>query len=121
MKTNWQGLWYQGEGTGLYKSKALGKNQILELLESNSKYTRFFVRHNPFWKEGRNTPRFQFKFSKQTGGDVLAEDVFENEKYEELYNDAARMLRHLLADLSYGDMDQVDFSIHEFLAHWGMH
>jgi hypothetical protein len=73
-KQQYNGLWYNGNGW--YNSYAFSKKALAELLENGGK-KRLIVRHNKYWKEGSNTPRFVFAFVDAD----KAENIIENAPY----------------------------------------
>ncbi|MBW5900678.1 hypothetical protein [Staphylococcus haemolyticus] len=58
-RTEWIGLWYQGEGSGIYTSKHYKKKDFINLLSQDKRPgLRIVLTFNKYWKEGRNTPKF---------------------------------------------------------------
>ncbi|MCH4336057.1 hypothetical protein [Staphylococcus haemolyticus] len=58
-RTEWIGLWYQGEGSGIYTSKHYKKKDFIDLLSQDKRPgLRIVLSFNKYWKDGRNTPKF---------------------------------------------------------------
>lgn len=120
--TNWEGVWYQEEGSNLYRSKAISKKKLRELVDSEGRNARILIRHNPYWNKTNNTPRYQFKIINASDEAKVIEDDEINYKqlYEELRVDSARMMQAVLGDIQYEDYSQAENTAYDFLQHWGM-
>jgi hypothetical protein len=71
-KRKYEGLWYNSRGW--YCSKSFRKRDIEELLKGGIN-KRLVVRHNKYWKEGSNTPRFVFAFVDADKSQKLIEEL----------------------------------------------
>lgn len=120
MKTNWEGLWYHGEGAKIYKSKAFSNKEIREMTHQDRKHTRILVRHNPYWKSDSNTPRYQFCFSDKTSTDALVKELEEEINFYDFKEDTIRIMRMTIEDLRSGDYSQAEKNILDYFEHWNM-
>lgn len=118
----YEGLWYNGNN--LYKSKAFTKKSLRDFLENNKmKKVRLLVKHNKYWNETNNTPRYQFTLTDATESEI-ENDFTEKEEVENelttLREDTERIMRYLLNDLASEDYSQAENTIYDYLQHWGM-
>lgn len=108
----WKGLWYQPE----YKYYN-GQSFNLEELSEN-KNAKVIVRHNPYWNKTNNTPRYQYKVVPLDY--EIDDDNQQRLSFNEVLEDAARIINLMISDIEYGDYSQAKSTGYDFLEHWGV-
>lgn len=96
--TKWSGLWYNGHS--IYAGQVIKKADI-------PKFTRIILRHNKYWTEDSNRPRFVYTFadSNEYRNMVTRLEEQENDVGDEEYirlDTAIRIAREMLSDMQYG-------------------
>ena len=100
MKTKWEGLWYNGHG--VYSGKTIKKSDI-------PTYARLIIRHNKYWNEENNHPRFVYCFAS---GDEFKVLTLESEDYHNIIDELENKIKDLeeQIDKMY-TYDQVQYAI----------
>lgn len=105
MRTEWQGLWYQNEGSNLYKSVTFTKKHLEEILkETKGNKVRFLLKHNKYYNELKNRPRYHFCLADSIGYQNILE-IKESEVVKRTVidtNEAIEVARNLLHDYENG-------------------